>query len=620
MHTGFAVNAAVEVFRNGDRIAEISADSNGTVLFQSAPGRYDFSIHAPGYHELKTCFTIAAGETLEVQVNLDKKASEEGLPKQSAAAFLPPHTARFSGYVTDMLSGKSLADVSVALDESGAETRTDSRGFFVLDYPLVPEAPDASKLPTSVSLVFHKPSYKRTVLSKYAIPGELQIKVALERGSGEQFIEKDHGLFREKLNHLLDPLPGSQSAPLKKSAQAPAPYLEPPPSIRVGTNCGAGRTNCGSVQVMSLDSYVNSGLNDEWFGSWNIHSLRAGAIAFRSYGASFVGDPVTANFDICASTYCQAWDSDQYPAAVEAGSYTTGIMLERDGVLARSEYSAELNNSGCGNGYAGTGSSWPCNSDEVCAGQPSNGHGRGMCQWGTQRWAEERSMDWHWITDHYYLIGGYEISSPVRLTQVSAGPAQANPGTLLTVSGSYVNSALERDEVLVVAALRQNDSVLIDSAWDQKIALDADSGTFSRQFNIPGHAAGGNYDLIVSLWIDVDEDNAVTSEDMGGDFLLARLTRNNAVTVQAPVLTGNGTEIRYFLPHQARGELSIFDLQGSLVRRFKTANLPEHAGLRRVVWDGKDGQNRRVASGIYICRLHGNNVSLARVLIVGSKE
>src|SRR5262249_44355043 len=49
---------------------------------------------------------------------------------------------------------------------------------------------------------------------------------------------------------------------------------------------------------------------------------------------------------------------------------------------------------------------WPCMSDAVDAGSAFNGHGRGECQWGTQRWSANQAKDYVWITNHYYNDNG----------------------------------------------------------------------------------------------------------------------------------------------------------------------------------------------------------------------
>jgi hypothetical protein len=61
------------------------------------------------------------------------------------------------------------------------------------------------------------------------------------------------------------------------------------------------------------------------------------------------------------------------------------------------------------------------------------------------------------------------------------------------------------------------------------------------------------------------------------------------------------TEIRYFLPKDARVELVIYNILGervkTLVNRFQTA------GPKSIHWDGTSDSGKSVASGIYFCRL-----------------
>jgi len=39
--------------------------------------------------------------------------------------------------------------------------------------------------------------------------------------------------------------------------------------------------------------------------------------------------------------------------------------------------------------------------EPLCTGRARSGHGRGICQWGTQRWAQD-GQTWAWMTTHYY--------------------------------------------------------------------------------------------------------------------------------------------------------------------------------------------------------------------------
>ncbi len=180
--------------------------------------------------------------------------------------------------------------------------------------------------------------------------------------------------------------------------------LLPRTSIRVGYNCSCN--SCSNVTVMSLEYYTQSGLDNEWISSWRSASLKAGSVAYRSYGAYHILHPIRNNYDISNTTCRQVWRSNVYTSTRNAAIATSGKLLVRNNSLAFTEYSAENNNSGCGNGYAGVGTSTaPCISDNLCRNRPRYGHGRGMCQWGSQRWAVN-GKSYTWILNHYYNPAG----------------------------------------------------------------------------------------------------------------------------------------------------------------------------------------------------------------------
>jgi hypothetical protein len=241
---------------------------------------------------------------------------------------------------------------------------------------------------------------------------------------------------------------GSLLASISLTAALAAPVV--PSSIRVGTGCTG--SSCTGVTVMSLETYVKRGLNDEWISSWQIESLRAGAVAYRSYGAYYVAHPIKSNYDICSTTSCQVNDSDTATSTDQAANDTAGVVLSRDGsTIFRSEYSAENNawddpNDGlsctntdrsCGNGYVGSpAAGWPCLADSVATNHGCFGHGRGMSQWGTQRWATS-GKGWRWITDHYFNANNNPsgMRSAFMYGGSSGGGTSFTPGARGTVTG-----------------------------------------------------------------------------------------------------------------------------------------------------------------------------------------
>jgi hypothetical protein len=337
--------------------------------------------------------------------------------------------------------------------------------------------------------------------------------------------------------------------------------MTPPAVVRVGfgdaactASCCTGA--CTNTCVLSLETYVARGLNDEWIASWGTHSLRAGSIAYRSYGAYHVLHPRTANFDVCSSACCQVNDPDTHVNTDAAVTRTPGIQLTRDDVEPfRAEYSAENNawddpNDGlacsnadlsCGDGVVGSPSTqWPCLADSVAAGHGCFGHGRGMSQWGTQRWSQQ-NRHWRWIADHYFNdngnVGGAgtglrtaTLTSPLDITDAAATPMTVAPGASLDLAVTAGNAASAAHTHLLIGAslYRAGVGYLSDSAHDAPASLAAASSgvVLHRAFDVPV-TAQGVFALDVALYLDVDENGQITTDDLR----LAYRRVDNAVTV-----------------------------------------------------------------------------------------
>jgi hypothetical protein len=305
------------------------------------------------------------------------------------------------GHVSDRDTGTPIAGAAISAGD--LRTTTNSRGYFWLRVPAPPEF-------TTTALAVQNDGFKRHELTNILLLGgaDTHFIVRLERGEGVARRDDSHKLWMHRPggeHPLQDELPQTSGVP----------FIAVPGMIRVGFNC-ASATTCTSVEIFSLETYVKRGLNDEWIASWPDDSLRAGAVAYRSYGAYHVAHPRTAAYDICSTTSCQVNDADTSSRTDAAVDATRGVVLVQNGEIFRSEYSAENNNllgerscsnadRSCGDGFAGSpNTGWPCLRDEVCSGWSCFGHGRGMCQWGTQRWALQ-GRDWRWIVRHYYSDG-----------------------------------------------------------------------------------------------------------------------------------------------------------------------------------------------------------------------
>jgi hypothetical protein len=233
-------------------------------------------------------------------------------------------------------------------------------------------------------------------------------------------------------------------------------------------------------------------------------------------------------------------DGDTSASTDLATGRTAGLVLERSGAVFRSEYSAENNcllgatscanaDLSCGDGFAGSpAANWPCLADPVGAGQSCFGHGRGMSQWGTQRWSlAPHHRTWRWQVDHYYNAHG--AGSGLRtatlsrvLVLASAQPRRrtVSPGELAWLDYSATNlAATTHGHVLLGASLRQPPGPFVDDPDnDTPVVLATGPTAVGRPFAVPAALAPGRYDLHAALYLDVDENGAINADDLAQDL------------------------------------------------------------------------------------------------------
>ncbi len=223
-----------------------------------------------------------------------------------------------------------------------------------------------------------------------------------------------------------------QSVP---SAMKASVHYSLPTSVRVWRRSFGGSNSCtGQVDVVSMEDYVKGVLPNEWIASWDEESLKAGSVAIRTYAAAWIhrGGKYDCA-DLCDTTYSQVYqpmDNDRTNRAVDD---TSSEILLIDGEPVFAEYSAENGNPT----LSGV-------DDYVCEGKTLNGHGRGMCQWGSQRWAEQ-GRDYQWIAEHYYsgaswLVAHHQEDGGVEPFETDGAVPQvspdAGPGTVDPLPGN----------------------------------------------------------------------------------------------------------------------------------------------------------------------------------------
>jgi hypothetical protein len=546
--TGEAVVATIDVYQGpsegelvtrGARVVTTrSAGSDGWLSLRLEPGSYLLEVSGGGYQSLRARFTAGGHETELVVLWLDPLEPRDYLRPERIWQQLESGMGLFHGHVVDSASGRAVARVRVALADSVGESVTDERGYFTLPYT-VPWTPPGA-LPETTDLELEAPGY-RSLRLRGVLLLEGDTHYLLELSPGEGVIEREagHRFFLPPVPTFAPLIVGQPpSEPLAGTA-----VVEPPGSVRVGfADAGCSSTCCtGSCPVtcvFSFEHYVRRGLNDEWISSWGPPSLSSGAVPYRSYGAWHTQNPATAGYDICSSACCQVNDADTSIATDSAVNLTGGIMLTGDGSPFRSEYSAQNNawddpNDGlscsnsdlsCGDGFVGSPTlGWPCLEDLVGLGLGCFGHGRGMSQWGTFFWEDQQQRSWKWMVNHYYNGNGNPtglrssfLTSPIEIGAVSADPAVVDRGSNFQIDLEATNhAAIPHGQVLIGASLfSPATGYLSDPTNDAKVTLEPGVGAVFRLFAISPETPDGLYDLVVALWLDIDQDGAIGTQDL----------------------------------------------------------------------------------------------------------
>src|SRR5690554_3134162 len=280
---GYGVQGRI-LFQGPQGHFELSTNSGGQLDYTGKPGNYKFTILAEGYDELSTYFSIESGKTLNIEAILEKT---DRLP----VSFKNYSSPIIEGYVVNPNTGKPLAGVKVKLIQENLITTTDAKGFFTIMPTKFTSISTLEDEAVRRDLTFSKEGFiSHTIESLLIIPDKIKLKIHLQPGQGENSekyhqnildgTENDVEMYEQSNENKKD----DNNIGLNRST------CSIPSSIRVGTNCSC--TSCSGVSVMSLQYYSESGLDDEWISSWNIESLKAGSIPYRTYGGYYVNHPV----------------------------------------------------------------------------------------------------------------------------------------------------------------------------------------------------------------------------------------------------------------------------------------------------------------------------------------
>ncbi len=428
------------VRRNG-----VKPGSQTTLMLDQ--GQHTIKVTAPGYQPMSGEFVVLPENPYNIVFQLDPIEPPRELQPETVAALHRVNETVFVGFLVDEDSGEPLANAVVRTEPSGNETRTDARGYFQIYVP-VQTLSEATSSPAK--LIFAQPGFRaeeRCYLELWS-RGDWIYRIRLDRGDGVKTVDertlRRRSAYpvsvREEISVAPPPVAAQQEAIQIETVMAQAvvgggistqQLASTSAHVRIPTNIRVLRQDNVTIDYISLQTYGHRSLPSEWIASWGsvgpgnsgTNSLNAGAVASRTYAVGYVNNPIAATHDICASTSCQVYNQAITDTRTTAAvNFTANYVMLQPGTgrvgFKITEYSAENNQLGmaCGDGF--TAPTGGCLSDPVCAGEVEFGHGRGMCQWGTARWASGRRMaggitsdattnnfpiqNWIWICEHYF--------------------------------------------------------------------------------------------------------------------------------------------------------------------------------------------------------------------------
>jgi len=165
------------------------------------------------------------------------------------------------------------------------------------------------------------------------------------------------------------------------------------------------------------------------------------------------------------------------------------------------------------------------------------------------------------------------------------------------------------------AALRKYTNWYVNGVFQETDASNGSNGyadpaltkTISTASVVRADVLDGNFSLIRSqVWeVSVTQPVGVSQREQPARFSMSQ---------NAPNPFNSNTTVRFLLPEAGQVRLAVYDLTGDVVRTLIDGHVA--AGFHQVAWDGTDAVGRKVASGVYFCRLTGSKGVVTRRVVV----
>jgi hypothetical protein len=242
----------------------------------------------------------------------------------------------------------------------------------------------------------------------------------------------------------------------------------------------------GSVEVMEMDEYLKGVVPREVSPSWQVESLRAQAVAARSYAAT-QRKHLHQGADVCTEVHCQAWGPVQFVSTSRAVEDTSRVAALYNNQIISTYFHGNCdgrtrNSEDVWGGYLPYCRAVDCS----CGYTTRYGHGVGMCQRGARAMAQQ-GYGYEEILKHYYT--GITVSAAPAGTVSAAllNPGGGDENTLFTFQAMYTSRTNEPPAVANVhVSGRANALLRVDGGtegpWTYRGSLRLPAGQHSYRF------------------------------------------------------------------------------------------------------------------------------------------
>ena len=244
---------------------------------------------------------------------------------------------------------------------------------------------------------------------------------------------------------------------------------------------------------------------------------------------------------------------------------------------------------------------------------------------------------WNWYTEQVNtqeltaskpaILNAGPVSDPyISITPCGNGIFSVNCADALDYINIFIESDTEKDlEVSVNESnswLYDDQRVLLTRSYNNRLFEIAAVSLYNENNNT------SESNLFATLQINnIDDDIHITysyrmtgeSDIITGKTILSKdnlFQESTEFTLyqNVPNPFNPSTTIEFSLPESGYAELSIFNIEGQMVRRLVSGYI--HQGMHSVLWDGKDNNGNAVSSGVFISRLRMGNIIESRKMMM----